>query len=60
MAENESTDFTDWCRFAAVGWEPTGVSPTEVLSCLHTVRVVGSYKDTICDIFPPPIHYVRL
>lgn len=47
MAENESPDFTAWCRFAAVGWEPTGVSPTEVLSYLHTVRVVGSYKYTI-------------
>lgn len=43
MAENESTAFTDWCRFADVGWEPTGVSPAEVLSCLHTVRAFGTY-----------------
>lgn len=47
MAENESNDFADWCRFAAVGWEPAGVSPTEVLSCLYTVRAVETYKYTI-------------
>lgn len=47
MVEDESTDFTDWCRFTVVGWEPTGVSSTEVLSCIHTVRAVGTYKYTI-------------
>jgi len=54
-----------WCKFAASGWEPTGIrheKSTEVLSLVFIQQELLEFKKTlfICGVLLSPVHYVKL